>query len=180
MSYLEKKLVQFCSTAMAKIKSSSMFSVKRYEYLNEELEVLRDVLNKLGIEIRTIYADDNRVLLLVFCKSVLENTLTKKENKEFLCEYGYQADCALEQSLAKLSSRISTCDSFPHEIGIFLGYPVEDVIGFITNPSGSKLCGHWKVYGDEKYCRALFKKYNKCTQAVMRRVESGHSLVDIF
>ena len=41
-------------------------------------------------------------------------------------------------------------DGFPHEIGLFLGYPPEDVRGFIENETRNyKFTGYWKVYGDE-------------------------------
>lgn len=39
----------------------------------------------------------------------------------------------LEQLLERLSGRISASEDFPHEIGLFLGYPVDDVTGFIQN-----------------------------------------------
>ena len=36
---------------------------------------------------------------------------------------------------------------FPHEIGLLLGYPPEDVSGFIENGGKNFLCsGYWKVY----------------------------------
>ena len=36
--------------------------------------------------------------------------------------------------------------SFPHELGLLLGYPVEDVLGFIRNEGRNYLyCGYWKV-----------------------------------
>lgn len=38
-------------------------------------------------------------------------------------------------------------EDFPHEMGILLGYPVEDVEGFIINNGKNELyTGYWKVY----------------------------------
>lgn len=49
---------------------------------------------------------------------------------------------------------------FPHEIGLFLGYPLEDVKGFIENKADSSKCsGCWKVYGNEQKALKLFEKY---------------------
>ena len=54
---------------------------------------------------------------------------------------------------------------FPHEVGLFLSYPPEDVKGFIDHrANGFKYAGLWKVYGDEEKARSLFAKYKKCTE----------------
>ncbi|SHK60846.1 Protein of unknown function [Tepidibacter formicigenes DSM 15518] len=41
--------------------------------------------------------------------------------------------------------------SIPDEIGVFLGYPLKDVMGFIGHPSLklTKIKG-WRVYGDSR------------------------------
>ena len=68
-------------------------------------------------------------------------------------------------------------EEFPHEIGLFLSYPPEDVQGFIENHAQNyKLSGLWKVYGDEAYARAAFAKYKKCTDIYCRSWRSGASL----
>lgn len=55
-------------------------------------------------------------------------------------------------------SKLQSDPDFPHEIGLFLGYPAEDVKGFIENKAAcSKCSGCWKVYGDEQAARILFK-----------------------
>lgn len=60
--------------------------------------------------------------------------------------------------------RLGESDEFPHEIGLFLGYPVEDVKGFIENKASCAKCvGYWKVYGDEEKAQKLFNQYKKCT-----------------
>ncbi len=48
-----------------------------------------------------------------------------------------------------LSQRLCCEEDFPHEIGVFLGYPLADVIGFIQNRGKNfTACGYWKVYTD--------------------------------
>lgn len=49
--------------------------------------------------------------------------------------------------IRNLRIRINSSKTFPHEIGLFLGYPVEDVKGFIENKGENCVkCGAWKVY----------------------------------
>ena len=46
-----------------------------------------------------------------------------------------------------------------------MGYPPEDVRGFIQSKSrGTKCVGTRKVYGDEETARRQFALYEKCTE----------------
>ena len=66
---------------------------------------------------------------------------------------------------------------FPHEVGLFLSYPPEDVKGFIDNHAANFKCaGVWKVYGDEQRARQTFEKYKKCTQIYCDLWRSGSGL----
>ena len=66
---------------------------------------------------------------------------------------------------------------FPHEVGLFLSYPPEDVKGFIDHrANGFKCAGLWKVYGDEEKARSLFAKYKKCTEIYCALWQSGSKL----
>ena len=66
---------------------------------------------------------------------------------------------------------------FPHEVGLFLSYPPEDVKGFIDHRANNFKCtGPWKVYGDEEKARSLFAKYKKCTEIYCALWQSGSKL----
>lgn len=66
---------------------------------------------------------------------------------------------------------------FPHEIGFFLGYPYEDVIGFIENRGQNYLeFGPWKVYANQSQARRTFARYRRCARIYARAYRSGQSL----
>lgn len=66
---------------------------------------------------------------------------------------------------------------FPHEIGFFLGYPYEDVIGFIENRGQNYLeVGPWKVYANQNQARRTFARYRRCARIYARAYRSGQSL----
>lgn len=66
---------------------------------------------------------------------------------------------------------------FPHEIGFFLGYPYEDVIGFIENRGQNYLeVGPWKVYTNQNQARRTFARYRRCARIYARAYRSGQSL----
>ena len=67
--------------------------------------------------------------------------------------------------------------SFPHEMGIFLGYPLEDVKGFIEHEGKDYLYqGYWKVYGDVEKCEKMFSVYNRVKAQVVEEIEKGKAL----
>lgn len=77
----------------------------------------------------------------------------------------------------KLWQHLQTESDFPHEIGLFLGYPPEDVQGFIEQKAcNSKCTGYWKVYGDQKKAERIFDRYNKCTACFLANWQRGVSL----
>ena len=70
---------------------------------------------------------------------------------------------------------------FPHEIGAFLGYPLHDIYGFINHKhQGCLLTGEWKVYENTEQAKKLFCRYNKCRKAVIKRINEGRTLTDLF
>ena len=61
---------------------------------------------------------------------------------------------------------------FPHEIGIFLGYPLWDIRAFMQNPRReAKLTGYWKVYYKVEKAREQFQKYDRCIALLQKRME---------
>ena len=70
--------------------------------------------------------------------------------------------------------RLCCSAEFPHEIGVFLGYPLSDVVGFIEN-SGRNFtcCGCWKAYGDPQAAQRHFAQLRKCTAVYLRLFHSG-------
>ena len=66
------------------------------------------------------------------------------------------------------------------EIGLFLGYPVEDVLGFIENAGQNcKCCGCWKVYCNECEAVRTFARYKKCRDIYKRLWQEGRSVLQL-
>ena len=62
-------------------------------------------------------------------------------------------------------------------VGLFLGYPVDDVTGFIQNKGRNYLlCGYWKVYSDENRARRIFSNYDKCRNYLCNKLAQGESI----
>ena len=94
----------------------------------------------------------------------------------FLKQCGYQNGCALDL-VQQLQEKLCESQDFPHEIGLFLGYPFEDVQGFIQNRGcNCRLCGYWKVYANECEKKRLFEKYSHCRNVYCRKWTEGLSI----
>ena len=117
------------------------------------------------------------VLLLLYRPVVLGRLLRRQLAKEILAGCGYPQGASLEELLAFLRQRMQSGEGFPHEIGLFLGYPPGDVAGFIKY-RGQKFrhSGFWKVYANEKAVLRLFQCYDDCIQKACRGLKHGVSL----
>lgn len=81
---------------------------------------------------------------------------------------------SVEEAVKILQNKLQMYETFPHEIGLFLGYPEEDVQGFIENQGKNcKCCGCWKVYCNECDAQKMFCKFKKCERVYERLFLKG-------
>lgn len=180
---LDRLLATYCSPTLAGIKPASLVSLDRREHpdLLERLEEYRKAFAPRGMCFEILCACRGRLLLMVYQKSVLEQHMRDPRVQWVLRSFDYPAEQPLKKLLQELKRRMALSDDFPHEIGLFLGYPIEDVIGFIRNAGqNSKLSGYWKVYGDVQVASQLFDRLSRVCTAVTKRVEQGESLLEVF
>ena len=171
----EKTLIQHCAPTLAGLKTGNLFTCvfAGERDMKECLRHFNRRLCKKGLRLLPIRYRDGRALIYVYRPSHLARDLEVPDAKEILRSCGYACEHPLH-CVTKLVARIKESEEFPHEIGLFLGYPPEDVYGFIENrPNSCKCVGTWKVDGDEHRARKLFAKYKKCTGVYTQRWENG-------
>lgn len=178
---LETGVVTNCAPTLAGMKSANLFNYRytsRAEVLTE-LDDMNKKLNIRGVYVETLLWRSESVLIYVYRKTFLEKDLQQEEVRKLLMTYGYQ-NCNIESCLERLKQRLTGYDCFPHEIGVFLGYPLEDVIGFIQHKGQNcKLCGLWKVYGEVSETEKLFQKLKKCSDIYIRVFQEGRSITQM-
>ena len=192
---LENYLIEYCSPTLASLKSGSLFNCRCSQdaELDESISEWNSILSSRGISICLLRRTDTTALIYVYRQSALKDTLSDPEIQAFLHGYGYDAysccsgcksnQCSIENCLKHLEARITGGDRnnemrFPHEIGIFLGYPLADVAGFISNKGRNCKCvGAWKVYGDASYAQKAFARFSKCSDVYNRLWKSGRRSV---
>ena len=113
------------------------------------------------------------VLVYVYRPARVAILLADSGALAFLAGQGYTPGDA-DTLLGQLSARLCCDADFPHEIGVFLGYPLADVIGFIRNRGKNfTACGYWKVYTDPAAAQAEFDRYKKCERIYARCYYNG-------
>ena len=175
---LEKYLVEHCAPTLAGLKTASMFCLPLEGEADWRGQAAHwnAVLNPKGLFLLILRRRADRALLYLCRPSQLQRDLDCPGVEELLSRYGYQ-NARAEEALARLRLRLEQEDGFPHEIGLFLGYPLGDVEGFIQNEGKNcKCCGCWKVYGDELEARRRFARMEKCRQVYARLWSQGRSL----
>ena len=169
---VEKQLAYQCAALITGQKVSNTFITSR-----NNIARLAAVFKGTSIAYRLLCVKENRATFLLYRKGQLERHLNRPEIKNRMEEYGYR-DLSFGEMLRLLSQRyaayICRGEEFPHEMGLFLGYPPEDVMGFVKEKGRKyKLSGYWKVYGDADYCRKLFASFDLAREQLIKLVAQG-------
>ena len=183
---LTAHLMMECSEVLAGVKPANLISlVNRTRSCGRNLYQLwqhhREGLTARfpDLTIRVLQTRERALLLLCYNHEHLERHLSHAGIRALLHKAGYETDAPCDSLLDELCRRVGVNDSFPHEIGLFIGYPAKDVaafMGFVNLPFACQ--GPWKIYGDPTKSLSLADEY-RCSRAVMESQLAGcNSLFD--
>ena len=187
----EQELIEHCSPTLASIKAASLFTYtyKSLKELHVRVTYWNSKMKRKGItfDILSENVGVNKALISVYRRADLEKILNRDEISSFLLNHGYLIDdneivggVNCENIILQLKKKFEKLNQFPHEIGIFLGYPIGDVKGFIENQGCNCKCtGYWKVYCNEEEATKTFRKYKKCRDIYMNLWISGRSVMQL-
>ncbi len=201
---LEGMIVHHCAPVLRGIKPGGLFNAPalgartpspaeagegpvRREASDADLcRALREAQAKLaplGVFLDTLATRPFGSLVYVYRPAMVSRMLGRAESARFLEGYGYPRTCAVKPHIERMRQRVAETDAspscaharrFPHEIGLFLGYPLEDVVGFIENQGRNCLaCGCWKVYANERDAQACFGCFRTCTKELRELFSAG-------
>ncbi len=172
------QIVLQCAPFLKGLKVSCVISVDAglYDWLSE-------IFLDMDISYCRLSSSDGRCLVLFYRPEEMKKYLRQPEVHELIQKYGY-TDRGVDRILARLTNRIRQFArkgmGFPHEIGVFLGYPLNDVKGFIEN-AGKKylMIGYWKVYSDPAGARMAFEEYDRAKSCAVNEFLTGKSIREI-
>lgn len=190
-------LANHCMPTLFHWKPSNLVNVDRIYFNDEKLffMILSKELERFSCRYFIVYKDEGSILLLIYYYDLLKEIIGKKDVENILKSYGYGINhrsilkgiegegeldsvfCCLEHLRMRYANYRKTRDGFPHEIGLILGYPIEDVKDFIKYKGKKYLCnGFWKVYHEPDKAKQLFSAFQNLRELALRNVLSGNGL----
>lgn len=177
----EQLLINHCSPTLAGLKTGNMFpvSIEPGQDICDELREINRLLREKGVWVIILRKTDKKALLYLYRPDYLDRDLDCPAAREILESKGYICGSA-GNCIVRLIRHMSEDNEFPHEVGLFLGYPPEDVRCFMEDSrQGVKCTGCWKAYGNEEEARKTFTKYRRCTDVYRRELSRGRSLLQL-
>lgn len=181
----ESVLVEQCAPTLVGLKPASLF---RYQLGPSDegrvpLARWKGALAARGIRVRVLKAcpRTGAWMIYLYREVWITRILCQPEIQDFLRRQGYRPEEGCQAMLTRLSRRLCLEEDYPHEIGVFLGYPLEDVEGFIRHRGRDfTCCGYWKVYGDAAAAQRRFDCYRRCTRICLERLRRGTALTKLI
>lgn len=176
---IEVQLVLQCAPLIAGLKLSNLLIIPA-----SEEETIQAVLHHTDISFYRLLKTEEKAVLLLFRRSQLEMYLMKPEVRDIFSEEGYQS-FSLENILYTFRKRYEAYmaggTQFPHEMGLILGYPPEDVRGFMKHKGKNFLySGYWKVYDNMPGKVKLFQKFDIARNTLVQLLYEGVCIEDIL
>lgn len=175
---LKTQLALQCAPLLMGIKPSNLLTVT-----GDRRQEVEDLFHNTDITVHTLYQTPDRITILLFRERELLACLERKKVRNTMWMFGYQTLRLVgifENLCARYQKYMSDRQSFPHELGLLLGYPVEDVLGFIRNEGKNYLySGYWKVYGDVAKAKKTFASYNAAKEETIRLIFSGAEIMEL-
>ena len=174
---IERALIEHGAPTLAGIKTANLFPLKTEgEDVVRSLRRVNRILNGKGMRVIPMKKKNDSILLYLFRPERLQEDLQQPETTCMLEQMGYPCG-RMGLCITCLARHLAEDESFPHEIGLFLGYPPSDVKSFMTNSrEGVKCTGCWKAYSNQEEAERTFEKYRKCTRVYRREMKKGRSL----
>lgn len=169
---IEKKILFHCGPVLLCVKSGSVIALRQ-----NEAQVFYHIMEQWRVPWLELSVRKQQVIFLLFQTEPMNRQLFHQENRLFLSQWGYPLNKGAEQAIAFLKKRYQAYEDkkmpFPHEMGIFLDYPLEDVKLFMKNQGKNYLfCGYWKVYQDVEGAKRKFAAYDHARE-LCRKSDQG-------
>lgn len=163
---LKLYLVNQCAPVIKGLKPATMLMIENQYLLNFYLLAM-----EWQLEWFLLYGGLKKSVVLLFHSDALNGYLNQFEVKQFLKQMGYE-QVLLDDKLRQLGERIGRYHEFnheyPHELGIFLGYPIGDVLGFLKQKGEHVLYrGYWNVYCDVEEAKSTFAAFDRAREELI-------------
>lgn len=176
---IETQLALQCASLITGLKISNLLILS-----SENERVVKSILNKSMISYYRLLKNDEKITYLLFKRQELERVIKDEDVWKIFRSNGYKTlhiGKILRTFQLRYEDYVNGNIEFPHEMGLLLEYPVEDVVGFVDNKGKNFLySGYWKVYKNMKEKVKLFRKFEVAEETLIHMVSNGVSIIDII
>ena len=173
----ERTLVESCAPTLAGLKTASLVNIdyRDMEACHRAVSALNRRFSQKGLRVIPMRYRCGRALLYIYRPALLQKDMQDQDMRRMLCDMGYRCPNA-NACVAQLAKRMRTEEELPHEVGLFLGCPAEDVRGFMYHKyEGCTCVGDWRVYGDAHEALKKFARFKKCREIYKHLFRQGRS-----
>ncbi|GAA0818458.1 DUF3793 family protein [Clostridium tertium] len=179
---IKKFLLYNSSLVIAGVKPSATVTVNKMlkDLYKSWIEYGKDFLEAINLSFINLREDENALIILIYNNDILKTHIFKTENIEFLRKLGYEHNNNnISYYVEYLKDRYDEFNC-PHELGIFLGIPIDDVKSFMQCSYKKCLgCGYWKVYSNYEKAIEIFSIYDDVREKTMDKIVEGESIDSI-
>lgn len=127
------------------------------------------VIETLGLKGMILRDTPNGHIILAYRICWLEKLLQDKQIVEILEHMGYPIH-SVYTALSYLRKRYDDCKC-PPELGIFLGFPIADVMDYMCDTKKKcLLCGYWQVYNNVEKAKRTFRQYDEAKKNMLSKL----------
>lgn len=176
---VELQIAFQCAPLITGLKESNLLNIAKDNY-----QQMKTILKDSGLSIYPLGINGGTITVFVYQEQRLRRFLAQETVVALLHKIGY-ADTDLKEVLpvfrAHYQQYLRDKQTFPHEMGLLLGYPPEDVEGFIRNQGKNYLySGYWKVYDKPHEKIQLFQKYEHSRERLVQLLSCGMHMEEII
>ncbi len=176
---IEMQMALQCAPVITGLKIANLLIVQ-----NDSFLLVEQMIAETDLSCYVVSVTGTRTAVLIYDETRLQDYLGQEAVKGSMYQFGY-TDLTLSSVLIKFRKRyqeyMHTAEAFPHEMGLLLGYPVEDVIGFIDNQGeNALLTGYWKVYRNPVHKKELFHQFECARDHLIQMVHRGVSMAELI
>lgn len=148
------------------------------------LAVYSAKLASYGVCLAGLARKSDGLMLLAWRPERVGGLLADAKNRAFLAECGLDegdSRALMGALVCRLREYYQGRRAFPHEIGLVLGYPVEDVRAFLADGGrGAKAVGRWRAYGDVDAAARRFEELTALEKRCKRLYLAGVPVTELL
>lgn len=176
---VETQIIMQCAPVIAGLKISNLLIVS-----NNNNEHVKTIMHKTGLYWTELLNLNNQTTFLVYRPQKLKEYLEQSKVQALMKNLGYHTcteQVLIKNVRKKYRDYMISRREFPHEMGLLLGYPPEDVGGFIKhNGKNFLFSGYWKVYENMPAKKKLFLKFEQARETMLQLMSCGISVTDVI